>query len=121
MTTLKIDKFSFGSAVIDGTKYIRDLILLPNGTVKRRDGGFWVVGSHCIKKEEVEQLFTSGAQAVVIGVGVFSRAHLSDDAAAYAKSQPAELAVLPSREAVRKWNQLAGEGKKAAALIHITC
>ena len=117
----KIDKFGFGSAVIDGTKHIRDLILLPDGTVKRRTGGFWVVGSHCINKEEVEQLLASGAEAVVIGVGVFSRARLSVDAANYAKSQSAELFVLPSRDAVRKWNQLADEGRKAAALIHITC
>ena len=117
----KIDKFGFGSAVIGGTKHIRDLILLPNEAVKYRTGGFWVVGSHCIDKKEVEQLFASGAQAVIVGVGVFSRAHLSADAAAYAKGQSAEQFILPSREAVRKWNQLADEGKKAAALIHITC
>jgi hypothetical protein len=117
----KIDKFGFGSVVIDGTKHIRDLILLPDGKMKRRDGGFWVIGSHYIKKDEVEQLFTAGTKAVVIGVGVFSRAHLSTDAANYAKSQSAELFVLPSRDAVRKWNQLTDEGKRTAALIHITC
>jgi len=118
---LKIDKFGFGSAVINGTKHIRDLILLPDGTVKRRDGGFWVVGSHCINKEEVNQLFASGAEVVVIGVGVLSRARLSDEAGDYATGQSAKLFVLPSRDAVRKWNQLADEGKRAAALIHITC
>lgn len=118
---IKIDKFGFGSAVIGGTKHIRDLILLPDGAVKRRVGGFWVVGSHSIKKEEVEQLFASGAEAVVIGVGVLSRARLTNEARDYAAGQPAKLFVLPSRDAVQKWNQLADEGKKAAALIHITC
>ena len=117
----KIDKFSFGSAVIGETKHIRDLILLPDGTIKRRDGGFWVIGSHRIKKVEVEQLFTSGAETVVIGIGILSRARLSDEAKSYAEQQSAELFVLPSRDAVRKWTQLAEEGKKAAALIHITC
>ena len=117
----KIDKFSFGSAVINGTKHIRDLILLSDGTMKRRSGGFWIIGSHCIKKEEVEQLFASGAKAVVIGVGILSRARLSDEAKHYAERQSAELFVLPSRDAVRKWNQLADEGKRTAALIHITC
>jgi hypothetical protein len=117
----KIDKFSFGSAVIGGTKHIRDLILLPDGTIKRRSGGFWVIGSHCIKKEEIEQLFASGVEAVIIGVGVLSRARLSDEAKNYAERQSAQTFVLPSRDAVRKWNQLADEGKRAAALIHITC
>ena len=117
----KIDKFSFGSAVIDGTKHIRDLILLPDGKMKRRVGGFWVIGSHCIKKEEVELLFASGAEAIVIGVGVLSRARLSDEAKGYAESQSTQMFVLSSRDAVLKWNQLADEGKRTAALIHITC
>jgi hypothetical protein len=117
----KIDKFSFGSAVIGGTKHIRDLILLPDGTIKRRSGDLWVIGSHCIKKEEVEQLFASGVEVVIIGVGVLSRARLSNEAKSYAEQQSAELFVLPSRDAVRKWNKLAEEGKRAAALIHITC
>ncbi|MFA5375744.1 MAG: MTH938/NDUFAF3 family protein [Dehalococcoidia bacterium] len=117
----KISKFSFGSAIIDGSKHIRDLVLLPDGTVKQRSGGFWIIGSHRIKKEEVEQLFASGAETVIIGVGILSRAHLSDEAKSYAEQQSAELFVLPSRDAVWKWTQLAEEGKRAAALIHITC
>ena len=117
----KIDKFGFGSAVIDGTKHIRDLILLPDGVMKRRNGGLWIIGSHNIKKVEVEQLFASGAETVVIGIGILSRARLSDEAKSYAEQQSAELFILPSRDAVRKWTQLAEEGKKAAALIHITC
>jgi len=117
----KIDKFSFGSAIIDGTKHIRDLILLPDGTIKRRKGSFWVVGSHNIKRDEVEQLFASEAEAIVIGVGILSRARLSDEAREYAAKRSTEMLVLPSRDAVRKWNQMVDEGKRAAALIHITC
>lgn len=118
---IKIDKFSFGSAIIQGTKHIRDLILLPDGTIVRRDGGFWVIGSHCIGKKEVEQLYSTGAEIIVIGIGVLSRAHLSEEAKTYTEKQPAQIFVLPSRDAVRKWNQLSDEGKKTAALIHITC
>lgn len=117
----KIDKFSFGFAIIDGTKHIRDLVLLPDGMMKRRSGGFWIIGSHRIKKEEVELLFASGADVVVIGVGVLSRARLSDEAKNYAEKQSTQMFVLSSRDAVLKWNQLADEGKRAAALIHITC
>jgi len=118
---IKIDKFSFGSAIISGNKYIRDLILLPDGTIKHRSGGFWVVGSHCINKDAVRQLFDSGAKTIVIGVGILSRTHLSDEAKKYAGKQSSELVVLPSRDAILKWNQLTDEGKRAAALIHITC
>lgn len=46
----KIDSFSFGSITVDGKKYRRDLFLLPDGTVKQRKGGFWIFGSHNLKK-----------------------------------------------------------------------
>ena len=116
-----IDRFSFGSIVIGGTKHIRDVILLPNGTVKGRAGGFWIVGSHSIKKEEVAELIDSGAGDIIIGVGVLSRARLSDEANAYTQSHDFELSIMPSRDAVKKYNQSIDEGQKAAALIHITC
>jgi hypothetical protein len=49
-TLAKIDSFSFGSITVDGKKYRRDLFLLPDGTVKQRKGGFWIFGSHNLKK-----------------------------------------------------------------------
>ena len=44
----------------------------------------------------------------VIGIGTNSRARL-------------ELHILPSPQAVTKFNGLLEQGKKAGALIHITC
>jgi hypothetical protein len=117
----KIDRFSFGSIVVDGTKHIRDVILLPDGKVKWRSNGFWVVGSHSIKKEEVEELIYSGAETIIIGVGVLSRARLSDKAEAYLRSRDVKLSVMPSRDAAKQFNQTVDGGQKAAALIHITC
>ena len=35
----KIDSFSFGSIVVEGRKYARDLLFLPDGSVKKRIGG----------------------------------------------------------------------------------
>ena len=62
----KIDSFSFGSITVDGKKYRRDLFLLPDGTVKQRKGGFWIFGSHNIKREEIEDLSMAGAEVCVI-------------------------------------------------------
>ena len=104
----KIDSFSFGSIVVDGKKYRKDLIFLPDGAVKQRKGGFWMFGDHNIKREEIEELFRAGAS-------------VSDEAKSYTQEANLDLSVLPSRDAVEKWNQLLDQGKKVAALIHITC
>ncbi len=117
----RIDKFSFGEIVIDGRKYRRDVVLFPDGTVKQRKGGFWIFGSHNIRREEIEELSKAGAKVIVIGTGTNSRAVLSKEARTYAEQARQELHTLPSRQAVSEFNQLLETGEKAAALIHITC
>ena len=117
----KIDSFSFGSIVVDGKKYRRDLIFLPAGTVKQRKGGFWMFGDHNIKREEIEELFQAGAQVALVGIGTSSKASVSDEAKKYVEEANLDVSILSSTDAVGKWNQMLDQGKKVAALIHITC
>ena len=116
---IKIESFSFGTIVIGGKKYHRDVIICPDGMVKKRKGGIWMFGSHSFKKEEVEKL--KGAEVAVIGLGTSARAHLSEAAKDYAQESNLELLLLPSYEAVSRLNQLIEQGKRAAAIFHITC
>ena len=117
----KIESLNFGSIVVGGKKYRRDLILLPDGTVKQRKGGFWIFGSHDIKKEEVDELLRAGAEEIVIGIGTDAKAKVSDDAKAHVEQAQRQLHILPSREAFPEFNRLSDLGNKVAALIHITC
>ena len=48
-TMAKINSFNFGFIVVDGKQYIYDVLILPDGTVKQRRGGFWKFGSYVIK------------------------------------------------------------------------
>jgi hypothetical protein len=58
---------------------------------------------------------------IVIGIGTDSQASLSSEAGSYAEKAKLELHILPSDQAVTKFNGLLEQGKKVAALIHITC
>jgi len=42
----RIDGLTFGSIVIEGRKYRRDVLIVANCTVKKQRGGFPVLGSH---------------------------------------------------------------------------
>lgn len=117
----KIDTFKFGSIVVDGKKYRRDLLFLPDGVVKQRKGGFWIFGDHNIKREEIEQLFQAGAEVALVGIGTSSKARVSDEAKKYVAEANLDVSILSSTDAVGKWNQMQDQGKKVAALIHITC
>ena len=118
----KTDSFSFGVAGIGGRKYrVRDIVILPDGSVRRRRLGFWILSHHKFRQEELAELTSQGAETVVIGTGRFSLAGLSARARDYASEKGFELVALPSREAIVRYNELAGLGKKVGALLHIAC
>jgi hypothetical protein len=117
----KVENFSFGSIVIGGRKYGRDILMLPDGVVKQRKGGFWKFGSHVFKKEEIDELIIANPDVVVLGTGTNAKAKLASDAELLIKEANVELMAVPSREAVDKLNRFVEEGKRVSALIHITC
>jgi hypothetical protein len=117
----KVEKFSFGSIVIGGRKYGRDILMLPDGVIKQRKGGFWKFGSHVFKKEEIDELIRANPEVVILGTGTNAKAKLTSDAELLIKGAKIELISLPSREAVDKLNRFVEEGKRVSALIHITC
>ena len=117
----RIEVFKFGSIVIDGKKYGRDMLLFPDGTVIERKGGFWKFGSHVIKKGEIDELIGVKPDTVVIGTGTRTKAKLASDAKLALREAKVELIALPSQEATQRFNELVGEGKRVSALIHITC
>ena len=117
----KVNRFDFGSIVIDGKQYSYDVVVLPDGTVKEREAGKAKFGGHTIGKAEIEELAKMKPETLILGTGTDGMATLSEDGQAYAGKAKLNLVVLPSSQAIQKLNQLTGEGKRVAALIHITC
>jgi hypothetical protein len=117
----KIEKFSFGSIVIEGKKYRRDVLIFADGTVKRRRCSFLMFGSHKIKKKEIEELIQGQPETIIVGTGTDSIANIAPDVESWAQGKNLNLLVQPSYDAVARLNELSGQEKKVAALIHITC
>jgi hypothetical protein len=117
----KIDKFSFGSIIIDGRRYSRDVLIFADGTVKKRKGSFLMFGSHNIKKGEIEEIAQDAPEAIIVGTGTDGKARLAPDVESWAKERNLNLIVQPSEEAIAKLTELMEQRKKVAALIHITC
>ncbi len=117
----KIDSFSFGFIVVDEKQYSGDIVILPDGTVKERTPGKGRLGSHTIARSEIEALTRAQPEVILIGTGVQNMARLAHDAEFYLMRPDLELTVAPSKEVVKKFNQLVDDGEKVAALIHITC
>lgn len=117
----KVDSLSFGSIVVDGREYDYDVVVLPDGTVKEREATRELFGSHSIIKVEIEALVYAKPDVIIVGTGISGAARVASEATTYARENNIELIVLPSNEAIDRLNWLVDEGKRVAALIHITC
>jgi hypothetical protein len=117
----KIDSFNFGFIVVDEKQYSGDIVILPDGTVKERNPGKGRLGSHTIARSEVEALTKTQPEVILIGTGMQNMARLAHDAEFYMTEPDVNLEIMPSKEVVKKYNQLVEDGEKVAALIHVTC
>jgi len=117
----KIDELTFGSIVVEGKKYRRDVLIFTDGVVKKRKGGFLMFGSHKIKKRELEELSQGQPEIIIIGTGTNGAACVAPEAESWVKGKNLISVVQPSYDAVARLNELVEQRKKVAALIHITC
>lgn len=117
----RIDELTFGSLIVEGKKYRRDILIFADGMVKKRKGGFLMFGSHEIKRKELEELSQGQPEVVIVGTGTNGAAHIAPEAESWAKANNVSLLVQPSYDAVARINEFAEQKKRVAALIHITC
>lgn len=123
LTKPRIDGTTFGSITIDGAVFDHDVIIRPDGEVKKRKKKLSkaVYGtSHTISLEEAEYVCDQapGARRLIVGSGQYGRVELSPEAAAYVEARKCSVVLLPTPEVIDVWNEAEGE---AIGLFHVTC
>ncbi len=118
---VSIDKMDFGWIIVNGRKHRHDIVIFPDGTVKRRKGGFLMFGTHAFKLKEFEELCRHEMDALVIGRGTDDVARITEDARRFIENKRITLFEYASEEAIQKFNELVKNGKTVGAIIHVTC
>jgi hypothetical protein len=119
----RIDKTKFGSITVEGTVFPHDVIIRPDGQVKRRKKRLSkaVYGtSHTISRREAKYVRKLGARAqrLIVGSGQYGNVRLSPEAAAYLKRKNCRVVLAPTPVVIRIWN---GSKGPAIGLFHVTC
>lgn len=119
----RIDKTEFGSITVEGTVFEHDVIIRPDGQVKKRKKKLSkaVYGtSHMISLQEAEYVWEQGAgpDCLIVGSGQHGNVELSPEAAVYLKRRRCPVVLLPTPEVIDVWNQAKG---RAMGLFHVTC
>ncbi len=117
----EIEATKFGSITIAGQKYPHDVIIRLDGRVEQRPKELSkaIYGtSHIISLQEAQSLYETGAERLIIGSGQVGMVKLSPEAAAFLQERRCEIEILPTPQAIRRWNQTGG---RVIALFHVTC
>jgi len=88
-----------------------DLVIHVNGMPSLRGGKVHFVGL-----AEIEGLLKEGPDVLIVGTGYDNLVQVEEEIAAL----PA-VVILPTPQAIRRYNELRDEGKRVAAIIHSTC
>ena len=117
----KIDKTRFGSIKVAGRVYQHDLVIRPDGAVKKRRKKLSkeVYGtSHVISLAEAQHVYREGVERLIVGTGLSGLTRLSEEAAAFLGERGCRVDLYPTRRAVKAWNEAEGA---VVGLFHITC
>jgi len=90
-----------------------DLVIHVNGLPSLRGSK-----AHFVGLAEIEGLLRERPKVLIIGTGYDNMVQVEEQILALCSVQ---VLPLPTPEAVRRYNELKGEGKRVAAIIHSTC
>lgn len=110
-----IDSTSFGDITIDGKTYKDDVVILADGSVKKRG---LHKGTHIVCMEETEILFKGRQKVIVIGTGQSGVAEIEPEVTEKARKQGIKIIEAPTPIAIKKFNEIK---EKKAGLFHLTC
>ena len=116
---MHFDSFSFGSIMIDGVVYGRDLVI-DRGEIRKRkkkaSKQYRAIYGHTPLsiKEEIPW----HCRRLVVGTGAEGALPVMDDVLEEAKRRKVELLSVPTEEAIAILND---SGKATNAILHVTC
>lgn len=111
---MRVDAVSFGTIVIDGMRYDKDVCIVHDSILLRE-----AENRHTIDRPELEKIVKQDTKVVIVGTGQSGCAHVTDSAIEFLKGKKIGLIEKMTPEAVRIFNK---EGKKGVvALFHLTC
>ena len=88
-----------------------DLVIHTNGLPSLRGSK-----AHFVGFSEIEGLLKEGPDVLIVGTGYDNLVQVEERIAALPT-----VVILPTPQAIRRYNELRDEGKRVAAIIHSTC
>lgn len=112
---MQLSGYRFGRVEVDGVPWREDLWICAGrtGSWRRKEG-------HLVHPEDLTDVLELLPETVIIGTGAFGLLRVAKETEELVAQKGIELIVLPTKDAVERYNELALK-KRVAALLHLTC
>lgn len=111
----RLEGYRFGRIVADGREHVRDLIVLPGRVI----GDWWRKDGHALVREDLAGVLEELPERLIVGTGAAGRMRPDPDLLRELRERGIEVEVLPTAEAVARYNEL--DPDRTAAALHLTC
>jgi hypothetical protein len=113
-----ITSYSFGCMIINSKPYLKDLILLPDGTILHP---WWRKAGHTLSLTDIQEIITAAPDILIIGTGSPGMMQPEQTLSDELESRSIATKVMPTKEAAEEYNTLHEQGRNVAACFHLTC
>jgi len=114
---MQITEYTFGKIAINGQTYLTDVIITPH-SVK---DNWWRKEGHNLSITDLADVIAARPEVVIIGTGYYGHMHVSELTRAFLQEKGIKIEVLPTSDAVEKFNQLQQKCARLVAALHLTC
>ena len=111
----RIRNVEFGNIKIDDETFGKEDFILFN------DGFERVEKSHQPSLEEFQSILLREPELVIFGTGFSGCVKINNMIKKEAENNKIEIVILPTPDALKKFQELSKAGKRVAARIHTTC
>ena len=112
-----IEFYDFGQITIDGKRYSRDLVILPD----RVKDNWWRREGHQLSMHDLKEVVEANPEVLIVGTGYNGYMDVPSDVREFFASKNIELIVEKTSEAVKTYNRLAQSKRRVLAAFHLTC
>ncbi len=112
-----IDTYSFGTIVIDGTTYSKDIIIYPDGRILH---SWWRKTGHGLCMDDIAELIKSGPQIIIAGTGSPGLMKPEPGLKEILEQKGIAFTAIPSTEAMKLYNNSCDK-MLTGACFHLTC
>jgi len=114
---VKINSTEFGYVTVDGNIYSSDVFVYWNGKIETAESDV----RHLLTVKLTKKILGKNPEILLVGSGHDGYFEVSDEVMRVCQNKKIQLIVMPTPEAVEKFNELIEKNKKVIAFIHVTC